>query len=434
VTDETRILCAVCAELTLCLECFSAAVELRAHKYWHDYYTIESLVFPFLADWTAQEEQLLLEGLESFGVNNWSAVAEYVGTRGGDGCRVHYEEFYMNSTDWPISNFDKVLDPRLLHGKQFKRSKAPSLARKERRALVKQSKRVIPCYPTRSDLSEYMPKREEFECEWDDSCEQRIIDIVFESDDSEDTVECKMQLLEIYNLRLSKRNAMKKFAVEKKLHDLNFQTERRKSRSHSEQEIHQEMKKYIQLMELNEYEDMIHGLARQKELEILVKELQQFRALGLTSLQQVQPQQPQQQQPQQSKSNTTTTPIPSSKRKISRASPPSPLPGDLTVLNSTQCPPRVSVTPPCSVSPVTPAIKTQSASIPINIPQRKKIEEYAPPSPATRCRTKKHKKESSGSMFGSGTSPSLVHAKPKRFRGITYSESVVDTNLAVTVV
>lgn len=58
-------MCAVCVEFDLCLECFSAGVELRGHKYWHSYRVIEPLNFSFFtSDWSANEEQLLLEGLE----------------------------------------------------------------------------------------------------------------------------------------------------------------------------------------------------------------------------------------------------------------------------------------------------------------------------------------------------------------------------------
>jgi transcriptional adapter 2-alpha len=109
-------------DFDLCLECFSVGVELNAaqpsgHKAWHDYRVIDNLSFPmFHPDWgvsvllgiicvylsrptcrldfplptalnlfcftctpQADEEQLLLEAIDTYGPGNWNAVAEHVG-------------------------------------------------------------------------------------------------------------------------------------------------------------------------------------------------------------------------------------------------------------------------------------------------------------------------------------------------------------------
>lgn len=58
-----------------------------------------------------------------------------------------------------------------------------------------------------------MPKRREFECEWDDDCEKKIMDIEFGTDDTPEEFELKMELLEVYNERLSKRHAMRKYVL-----------------------------------------------------------------------------------------------------------------------------------------------------------------------------------------------------------------------------
>jgi transcriptional adapter 2-alpha len=67
ISTQAKIRCAVCDEMFLCLGCFSTGTEPRnsPHKYWHDYRIIEFLHVPlFCADWGADEEILLLEGLE----------------------------------------------------------------------------------------------------------------------------------------------------------------------------------------------------------------------------------------------------------------------------------------------------------------------------------------------------------------------------------
>jgi hypothetical protein len=49
----------------LCLECFITGVELKGHQYSHNYRVIDNMHFPFFeSGWSADEEYLLLEGLE----------------------------------------------------------------------------------------------------------------------------------------------------------------------------------------------------------------------------------------------------------------------------------------------------------------------------------------------------------------------------------
>lgn len=292
ITNTARILCAVCVEFDLCVECFSAGVELRGHKYWHNYRLVEDLRFSFLTpDWTANEEQLLLEGLELFGIGNWYDVANYVSSKDFDECKEHYEQFYLNSPDWPDVSFDGVCDSRLDGARHCKKSKC-SKSRKQRRATNQRTstkKKIVhdPLPSTVISLSGYMPKRREFEIEWDNNCEQRVMDIEFTESDTEQEFELKMRLLEMYNERLDKRHNVRQLVVEKKLHDQPYQTQLKKSRTPGEEKIHTEMKRFLQLMNVSEYEELIEGMARQQELEKRIKELQEYRSAGLTSMQDV---------------------------------------------------------------------------------------------------------------------------------------------------
>ncbi|GFH28208.1 uncharacterized protein HaLaN_26661 [Haematococcus lacustris] len=82
ITHTPRIRCAECPNnFDLCLECFAVGAELVPHKAWHDYRVLTNLSFPiFHPDWGADEEQLLLEGIDQFGLGNWAAVAESMGS------------------------------------------------------------------------------------------------------------------------------------------------------------------------------------------------------------------------------------------------------------------------------------------------------------------------------------------------------------------
>jgi transcriptional adapter 2-alpha len=49
----------------------------------------------------ADEELLLLEAIDMYGLGNWAAVAEHVGTKSTTECRRHYFDVYLNSKDFP---------------------------------------------------------------------------------------------------------------------------------------------------------------------------------------------------------------------------------------------------------------------------------------------------------------------------------------------
>lgn len=65
ISSTVRIRCAECADFDLCLECFSVGVEVYPHKNNHKYRVIDHVTTPiFEEDWGADEELLLLEGIE----------------------------------------------------------------------------------------------------------------------------------------------------------------------------------------------------------------------------------------------------------------------------------------------------------------------------------------------------------------------------------
>jgi transcriptional adapter 2-alpha len=51
----------------------------------------------------------------------------------------------------------------------------------------------------------YMPKRGDFDTEYDDEAETRICEMEFNDDDTEEETKLKLQVLEYYNARLDER-------------------------------------------------------------------------------------------------------------------------------------------------------------------------------------------------------------------------------------
>ena len=100
-STSLRIKCAVCPDFDLCLECFSVGAEIKPHASDHAYRVVDNLSFPvYTLDWGADEELLLLEGVEFFGLGNWAKVAEH-GGKHADDCKAHYFAVYVETETFP---------------------------------------------------------------------------------------------------------------------------------------------------------------------------------------------------------------------------------------------------------------------------------------------------------------------------------------------
>ncbi|KDO78508.1 hypothetical protein CISIN_1g0085532mg, partial [Citrus sinensis] len=110
ITGKIRIKCAVCPDFDLCIECFSVGVEVHPHKSNHPYRVMDNLSFPLICpDWNADDEILLLEGIEMYGLGNWAEIAEHVGTKTKELCIEHYTNVYMNSPFFPLPDMSHVV-------------------------------------------------------------------------------------------------------------------------------------------------------------------------------------------------------------------------------------------------------------------------------------------------------------------------------------
>ncbi|CAN6484971.1 unnamed protein product [Victoria cruziana] len=109
-SGKIRIKCTKCPDFDLCVECFSVGAEVTPHKSNHPYRVMDNLSFPLICpDWNADEEILLLEGIEMYGLGNWAEVAEHVGTKTKAQCIDHYNTAYVNSPCFPLPDMSHVV-------------------------------------------------------------------------------------------------------------------------------------------------------------------------------------------------------------------------------------------------------------------------------------------------------------------------------------
>ncbi|KAL1915166.1 uncharacterized protein VTP21DRAFT_7647 [Calcarisporiella thermophila] len=283
VTDTVRIRCAECQDFDLCVTCFSKGKEVGQHKNWHDYRVVSKPAFPiFDADWGADEELLLLQGLEKFGMGNWKAVAKHVKTRTKEECEKHYLEIYVNSDKWPlprtISSLDGI-DLEEFHAR--KRQRLESFAKQP--PDLNRSK-PLSSQPTNHEIGGYMPGRKEFETEHENDAEQCVKDIVFTEEDTPEETELKVAVLEIFNHKIDKRLERKRFIFDRGLLNYKKNVAEEKKRTKEERDLFNRLRPYSRVQTAGDFQKFVDGLLNEMKLREQITKLQEYRQNGITTL------------------------------------------------------------------------------------------------------------------------------------------------------
>ena len=231
------IQCAECDDLDLCVECFGSGVELSQHKATHSYRVLRPLDFPvYTSDWRADEELLLLEGCEQFGVGNWKDISEHIGSKEPETCEAHFHLIYLNWTDAPNPNPRHLIksDPSEKPAILMPSKVAPIVAKKSKKDsdVHEPTPASLQSVPANHEITGYMPGRREFETETENEAEMALKDLQFNEDDSAFDIskirtrllvvfiyflDLKLSMLDIYSGVLERRMAKKMFIFEHNL-------------------------------------------------------------------------------------------------------------------------------------------------------------------------------------------------------------------------
>ncbi|KAL1194685.1 Transcriptional adapter ADA2b [Cardamine amara subsp. amara] len=241
ITGKIRIKCAVCPDFDLCVECMSVGVEITPHKCDHPYRVMGNLTFPLICpDWSADDEMLLLEGLEIYGLGNWAEVAEHVGTKSKEQCLEHYRNIYLNSPFFPLPDMSHVagknrkelqamakgrIDEKKEQNMKEEYPFSPPKVKVEDTPKESHTDRSFggkkPVAPSVNsslvELSNYNHKRQEFDPEYDNDAEQLLAEMEFKENDTPEEHELKLRVLRIYSKRLHERRCRKEFIIERNL-------------------------------------------------------------------------------------------------------------------------------------------------------------------------------------------------------------------------
>lgn len=304
ITSTVRIRCAdaACTDFDLCVSCFAKGESRNAHDpATHAFRVIEQNSFPiFDRDWGADEELLMLEGAETYGLGSWADIADHIGGfREKDEVRDHYLNTYVNSPKFPLpkrcSPHDNDLasevpreefqanKKRRIEGRREAQQNAPALQPK-----TKPTASVPSCH----EVQGYMPGRLEFETEHANEAEEAVQHMQFDPGDGlnprtgemEPEMELKITVMDIYNSRLTQRVDRKKVIFEHNLLEYRENTKQEKKRSKEEKDLLQKAKPLARIMNHQDFEDFCQGLLDELNLRQAISQLQEWRSLRIGDL------------------------------------------------------------------------------------------------------------------------------------------------------
>ncbi|CAG7956533.1 unnamed protein product [Penicillium nalgiovense] len=303
VTSTVRISCShpACPEYDLCVPCFSAGKDSKNHEpATHPFQVIEQNSVPiFQGDWGADEELLLLEGAEIYGLGSWADIADHIGGyRSKDEVRDHYYDTYVKSVNFPLA---ACADPDD-RGLQDSISKEEFQTRKKRRIEERKdaAKAAPPTTPKQKptasvpachEVQGYMPGRLEFETEFLNDAEEAVQHMTFEpgaglneNGEPDAETELKMTVVDIYNSRLTARTERKKILFEHNLLEYRKNTALDKKRSKEERDLLNKAKPLARMMNCKDFEDLNKGLEYEHNLRLAISQLQEWRQMGIGDL------------------------------------------------------------------------------------------------------------------------------------------------------
>ncbi|KAH8586836.1 putative SAGA complex subunit [Bisporella sp. PMI_857] len=297
ITSTVRIRCAhtKCNEYDLCVQCFADGQTSHNHDpATHPFRVIEQNSVPIYApDWGADEELLLLEGAEIYGLGSWADIADHIGGyRTKEEVAKHYEKVYLKSSKFPLPEKASPHDRDLLEEIPRDIFQARKKRRiEERKEAAKNAPPPIPkkkptaSVPSCHEVQGYMPGRLEFETEYANEAEEAVQHMQFDPGNGLDSrtglmepeMELKMTVVDVYNERLTQRADRKKVIFEHNLLDYRKNAALDKKRTKEERDLLNKAKPYARMMNRKDFEEFNRGLQEEHNLRQAVAQLQDWR-------------------------------------------------------------------------------------------------------------------------------------------------------------
>ena len=254
----------------------------------------------YTKDWGADEEALLLEGAEVYGLGSWADIADHIGGyRTKEEVREHYIDTYVKSSKFPLpekadpkdrSLLDEV--PREIFQARKKRRIEERKEAAKNAPLAAPKQKLTASVPACHEVQGYMPGRLEFETEFANEAEEAVQSMAFEPGDGinprtgevEPEMELKMVVMDIYNSRLTARAERKKIIFEHGLLDYRKNAASDKKRTKEERELLGKAKPFARMMNHQDFNDFSDGIAYEHNLRQAIGQLQDWRQMRIGDL------------------------------------------------------------------------------------------------------------------------------------------------------
>ena len=305
ITSTVRIRCASkqCPDYDLCVTCFSAGKSNLHHDpRTHPYQVIEPHSIPIFDEgWGADEELLLLEGADQYGLGSWADIADHIGGfREKDEVRDHYVETYLDSSLFPLAERASPADKRMseeMPREDFQARKKRRIdARKD--AIADAANTVpVPTKPTSSvpschEVAGYMPGRLEFENEYFNEAEEAVQHMQFSPDEGinpatkqfDPETELKMVVMGIYNDRLTARTDRKRVIFNHQLLEYRKNLAIDKKRTKEQRDLHHKLKPFARIMSHPDFVTFSEDLEKEQNLRQAITQLQEWRRMRISTL------------------------------------------------------------------------------------------------------------------------------------------------------
>lgn len=117
----------------------------------------------------------------------------------------------------------------------------------------------------------YMPKRGDFDHEYDPDADTLLADLEFFEDDTEQDIKLKNDVIELYNARLDERIRRKKFVLERGLLDFKRQQKQERKKTKEEREIINSMKIFARFNTPEDHEKVVNSLLKERLLREVIE-------------------------------------------------------------------------------------------------------------------------------------------------------------------
>ena len=135
-----------------------------------------------------------------------------------------------------------------------------------------------------ANLMGFMPRRGDFDVEWENDAEQAIADMEFTQGDSPQDRQLKLKVLDIYYQKQEEREKRKKFIMSRKLYDYKRFLENEETIPTDERDLRYRLRLFERFHTPEEHSAFIADILKAKRLRKEIAKLQMYRRIGIRSL------------------------------------------------------------------------------------------------------------------------------------------------------